>query len=58
MFPRQLLKERLTSHEALVMPFFAVSFHRHLVETKQILESDEKIELVRQQARLLQVMNN
>lgn len=37
------------------MPYFAVSFHRRLIETKQIIESDSKIELVRRQVRLLQV---
>ena len=49
-------EERLSANEALAMPFFAASFQRQLIENKELLESDSKIELLRRQVRLLQVI--
>ena len=44
--------ERLTANEALANPFFSVSQYKSLSDSKQLLESGEKIELLRRQARL------
>lgn len=42
--------ERLTANEALASPFFSV---QSLLTGKQLLESEQKIDLLRRQARLL-----
>jgi serine/threonine protein kinase len=46
--------KRLTANEVLANPFFSVStYSRSLSESKQMVESGEKIELLRRQAKLL-----
>mmetsp|Transcript_7394 Transcript_7394/g.18811 ORF Transcript_7394/g.18811 Transcript_7394/m.18811 type:complete len:1283 (+) Transcript_7394:321-4169(+) len=47
-------EERITANEALAMPFFAASLQRQLILSKELLESDSKIDLLRRQVRLLQ----